>query len=111
MLITNVEKFSTISNTILCKTENQLQPRRTVCRNAKPATCGGKETKMIQTYPNNVRLIVNLDTEESRLMVGSRLLDIYNGTDIEKMRRITSAAESLSLTIGHRSPDRVRILS
>lgn len=46
----------------------------------------GKETKMIQTYPNNVRLIVNLDTEESRLMVGSRLLDIYNGTDIEKMR-------------------------
>lgn len=25
----------------------------------------GKETKMIQTYPNNVRLIVNLDTEES----------------------------------------------
>ena len=71
----------------------------------------GKETKMIQTYPNNVRLIVNLDTEESRLMVGSRLLDIYNGTDIEKMRRITSAAESLSLTIGHRSPDRVRILS
>lgn len=71
----------------------------------------GKETKMIQTYPNNVRLIVNLDTEESRLMVGSRLLDIYNGTDIEKMRRMTSAAESLSLTIGHRSPDRVRILS
>ena len=68
----------------------------------------GKETTMIQTYPNNVRLI---DTEESRLMVGSRLLDIYNGTDIEKMRRITSAAESLSLTIGHRSPDRVRILS
>ena len=71
----------------------------------------GTDTTMIQTYPNNVRLIVNLDTEESRLMVGSRLLDIYNGTDIEKMRRITSAAESLSLTIGHRSPDRVRILS
>ena len=65
----------------------------------------GKETKMVQSYPNNVRLVVNLDTEESRL------LGIYNGTDIEKMRRITSAAESLSLTIGHRSPDRVRILS
>ena len=64
----------------------------------------GKET-------NNVRLVVNLDTEESRLMIGNRLLGIYNGTDIEKMRRITSAAESLSLTIGHRSPDRVRILS
>ena len=67
----------------------------------------GKETKMVQ----NVRLVVNLDTEESRLMIGNRLLGIYNGTDIEKMRRITSAAESLSLTIGHRSPDRVRILS
>ena len=29
----------------------------------------GKETKMVQSYPNNVRLVVNLDTEESRLMM------------------------------------------
>ena len=106
MLITNVEKFSTISNTILCKTENQLQPAYSMPQ-CETRYLRGKETKMIQTYPNNVRLIVNLDTEESRLMVGSRLLDIYNGTDIEKMRRMTSAAESLSLTIGHRSPHSV----
>lgn len=70
-----------------------------------------EETKMVQTYPNDVKLVVNLDTEESRLMIGERLFNIYIGTDIDKMRLMTSAAESLSLTTGHRSLDSVRILS
>lgn len=56
----------------------------------------GKETMMIQDYGHGVQLFINLDTDTSRLMAGDRLVDIYQGTTPEKMRRITAAAEGIA---------------
>ena len=46
----------------------------------------GKETKMVQSYPNNVRLVVNLDTEESRLIGKHGKIDPVGTDEIDPVK-------------------------